>query len=252
MGATAVSRVCETVSCARGGGCVPTKAVASLRLSSKAVPRGLCKFRRAYTALYLNRPFFGPQIKRDREWQHAYFVKIAIFGCLQILFPFFGRVMSQGAAGEKILGFGRHKTLISLTNYIHPGPNITTNYFLRAAGTGAGASFRLPPLGAAAGACLRAFAAEGFGATGGGGGAGGGRAGALLRLLPLKGGGAAAGGGGGSTAEALRLLPATGGGARGHLARHPERPTVMRELGPRVERLNPPLKSTARHRGVAA
>ena len=108
--------------------------------------------------------------------------------------------MSQGAAGEKILGFGRHKTLISLTNYIHPGPNITNYFlpFLRAAGTGAGASFRLPPLGAAAGACLRAFAAEGFGATGGGGGAGGGRAGALLRLLPLKGGGAAAGGGGGS------------------------------------------------------
>ena len=45
-------------------------------------------------------PFFGPQITRYREWQHAYFVKIAIFGCLQILFPFFGRVMSQGAAGE--------------------------------------------------------------------------------------------------------------------------------------------------------
>ena len=202
--------------------------------------------------IHLDRPFFGPQIKQDRERQHAYFIKIAIYGGLQILFPFFGRVMSQGAAGKKILGLGRHKTLISLTNYIHPGPNITTNYFLRAAGTGAGASFRLPPLGAAAGACLRAFAAEGFGATGGGGGAGGGRAGALLRLLPLKGGGAAAGGGGGSTAEALRLLPATGGGARGHLARHPERPTVMRELGPRVERLNPPLKSTARHRGVAA
>ena len=71
--------------------------------------------------------------------------------------------MSQGAAGEKTLGLGRHKTLISLTNYIHPGPNITTNYFLpflRAAGTGAGASFRLPPLGAAAGACLAPLGAE--------------------------------------------------------------------------------------------
>ena len=40
--------------------------------------------------LSLYRPFFGPQIKRDRERQHAYFVKIAIFGGLQILFPFFG------------------------------------------------------------------------------------------------------------------------------------------------------------------
>ena len=52
----------------------------------------------------IHRPFFGPQIKRDREWQHAYFVKIAIFGCLQILFPFFGRVMSQGAAGRENFG----------------------------------------------------------------------------------------------------------------------------------------------------
>ena len=62
--------------------------------------------------IHLDRPFFGPQIKRDRERQHAYFIKIAIYGGLQILFPFFGRVMSfWGAAGEKFLSFGRHKTI---------------------------------------------------------------------------------------------------------------------------------------------
>ena len=66
----------------------------------------------------------------------------------------------------KFWAFGRHKALISLTDYIHPGPNVTHYFlpFLRAVGTGAGASLRLPPLGAATGACLRAFAAEGFGA----------------------------------------------------------------------------------------